>query len=113
TAHGRLTIDEHRAGTANPLLATEMQTREGQLIAQHIGQRIARIDRNPPVDAIHAEFDRYGLRLEVVGHQALSDSPKHCRSITTSPASLAVAPTLRPWSARFVRAHERRTRSLR
>src|SRR5689334_12244959 len=45
-AADRLAIEEHCAGTTNPVLAADMRPGQSQLMAQAIGKRQARLDRN-------------------------------------------------------------------
>src|SRR5262245_29436305 len=59
-AHG-LAVEEHRAGTANPMLAADMRAGQPQLMAQAIGERQARLDRKLDLTTIDLEANLHGV----------------------------------------------------
>src|SRR5882672_1937831 len=61
TAAHSLAIDQHRAGTANPVLAADMRTRQSQMMAQAIGERQARLDRNLDLTTVDLEASLHGV----------------------------------------------------
>ena len=46
-AADRLAVDDHGAGAADAVLATDMGPRQPQVLAQEVGEGLARLDRSP------------------------------------------------------------------
>src|SRR6185369_14587740 len=61
TAPYSLAIDQHRAGTANPVLAADMRTGQPQMMTQAIGQRQTRFDCNFDLAPIDLETNLHGV----------------------------------------------------
>src|SRR5215813_2072834 len=61
TAAHSLAVDQHRAGTANPVLAADMRTRQPQMMAQAIGERQARLDHNLDLATVDLEASLHGV----------------------------------------------------
>src|SRR5262245_4209840 len=55
TAAHRFAIEEHCAGTANPVLAADMRPGQPQVMPQAIGESQARLDRNLDLASIDLE----------------------------------------------------------
>src|SRR5689334_13240090 len=61
TAADSLAVDQHGAGTAHSVLATDMRAGQPQMMAQAIRKRQARFDRNLNRAAIHLEASFHGV----------------------------------------------------
>ena len=59
----RLAIDQHGAGAADAVLAAGMRAVEQEILAQHIEQRLARLDIGGPADAVDAKLDFHRAAL--------------------------------------------------
>src|SRR5262245_46043951 len=51
------TVEEHRAGAANPVLAADMGTGEAELMTQKVAQEEAWLDASLIADAVHGNRD--------------------------------------------------------
>src|SRR5215831_1040847 len=77
-------VDHHGACAADPVLAAEMGSGQLQLLAQEVGEVLARLD--PPLQrlAVQSRFDRDVSLSEEVGHGvALCDSELNTRRVST------------------------------
>src|SRR5262249_30476168 len=72
-----LAVEKHGASTANPMLAANMRAGQPQMMAQAIGERQARLDRN---------LDFMAVDLEASLHRVCSAAILRARS-TMVPAS--------------------------
>jgi hypothetical protein len=55
----RLAVEEKRTGPADPVLTSQMRSREVQVLAQEIGQMQARLDHGRDRAAVDAERERH------------------------------------------------------
>src|SRR5262249_32081733 len=55
----RLIVDQHGAGTAHAVLASEMGSRQAVMLAQEVGQMGARLDQCLDLASVYAQRDRH------------------------------------------------------
>src|SRR5262249_8533865 len=53
----RVAVDEHRARAADAVLTPQVRAGEVQVLAQRVGQRLARFAPHPPALAVHGQLD--------------------------------------------------------
>ena len=89
----RLAVDQHGAGAADAVLTAEMGAGQPAIVAQHVGQRPARLDRDrvgSTVDGeIDAELASHGPMLPPCG--AARESVAALRAIRTARCRTATA----------------------
>src|SRR5579862_1085723 len=76
TGANRNAVEDHGAGTAYAVLATDMRTREQEIVPQEVAEQHARFDLAPVLRTVH----RNGYVMHVTGHAALFRLPRRARA---------------------------------